>query len=45
MRRTNPLYRDKEYLESITPEVLVYVKGTLTTPEKEKQEDMADAEE
>jgi hypothetical protein len=37
--------RDKEYLESITPEVLVYVKGTLTTPEKEKEEDMADTEE
>ncbi|KAK4040754.1 MoaB/Mog domain-containing protein [Parachaetomium inaequale] len=37
--------RDKEYLESITPEVLVYVKGTLTTAEKEKEEDMADTEE
>jgi hypothetical protein len=30
-------YRDKEYLETITPEVLFYVKGTLITAGKEEE--------
>jgi hypothetical protein len=29
--------RDKEYLETITPEVLESVKGTLITPGKEEE--------
>lgn len=36
--------RDKEYLETITPEVVFYVKGTLITAGKEEEVEDGDDE-